>query len=99
MGASELRVAAEVDHPLIGEQRRRVQAPGHGRVIVAWKSLNTGAGAGLLRWTGGAFMAYASGLAAADEMTDVVGDHDGQGAEGELAQTRAQHGAAGQPAD
>jgi hypothetical protein len=44
MEASELRVAAEVDHLLIGEQRRRVQVPGHGRVILAWKSPNTGAG-------------------------------------------------------
>jgi hypothetical protein len=44
VGDSELRVAAEVDHLLIGEQRRRVQVPGHGRVIVAWKSPNTGAG-------------------------------------------------------
>lgn len=44
VGASELRVAAEVDHLLIGVQRRRVQVPGHGRVIVAWKSPNTGAG-------------------------------------------------------
>ena len=42
--ASELRVAAEVDHLLIGEQRRRVRVPGHGRMIVAWKSVNTGAG-------------------------------------------------------
>ena len=41
VGASELRVAAEVDHLLIGQQRRRVQVPGHGRVIVAWKSPNT----------------------------------------------------------
>lgn len=41
VGASELRVAAEVDHLLIGEQRRRVHVPGHGRVIVAWKSPNT----------------------------------------------------------
>jgi hypothetical protein len=44
VGASELWVAAEVDHLLIGEQRRRVQVPVHGRMIVAWKSLNTGAG-------------------------------------------------------
>jgi hypothetical protein len=42
--SSELRVAAEVDHLLIGEQQRRVQVPGHGRVIVAWKSPNTGVG-------------------------------------------------------
>jgi len=32
---------AEVDHLLIGEQRRRVRVPGHGRVIAAWKSPNT----------------------------------------------------------
>ena len=44
VGASEVRVAAEVEHLLIGEQRRRVQVPGHGRVIVAWKSPNTIAG-------------------------------------------------------
>jgi len=44
VGASELRVAAEVEHLLIGEQRRRVQVPGHGRVIVAWRSPNTIAG-------------------------------------------------------
>ena len=40
--ASELRVAAEVDHLLIGEQRRRVQVPGHGRVVVAWKPPSAG---------------------------------------------------------
>jgi hypothetical protein len=40
--ASELRVAAEVSHLLIGE--RRVEVPAHGRVIVAWKSQPTGRG-------------------------------------------------------
>ena len=44
VGASELCVAAEVDHLLIGEQQRRVQVPDHGRVIVAWKSPRTSAG-------------------------------------------------------
>jgi hypothetical protein len=40
--ASELQVAAEVSHLLIGE--RRVEAPAHGRVIVVWKSPATGGG-------------------------------------------------------
>jgi hypothetical protein len=40
--ASELRVAAEVSHLLIGE--RRVEVPGYGRLIVAWKSRSTGSG-------------------------------------------------------
>ena len=43
-GASELQVAAEVGHLLIGERRRRVEVPGHGRLIVAWKSRSTGSG-------------------------------------------------------
>ena len=42
VGASELRVAAEVGHLLVGE--RRVEVPGHGRLIVAWKSRSTGSG-------------------------------------------------------
>ena len=42
MEASELRVAAEVSHLLIGE--RRVEVPAHGRVIVVWKSPSTGGG-------------------------------------------------------
>lgn len=40
--ASELRVAAEVSHLLIGE--RRVEVPAHGRVIVVWKSPLTSGG-------------------------------------------------------
>lgn len=40
--ASELRVAAEVGHLLIGE--RRIEVPAHGRVIVVWKSPPTGGG-------------------------------------------------------
>ena len=40
--ASELRVAAEVSHLMIGE--RRVEVPAHGRVIVVWKSQSTGGG-------------------------------------------------------
>jgi hypothetical protein len=42
VGSSELRVAADVGHLLIGE--RRIEVPGHGRVIVAWKSRSTGCG-------------------------------------------------------
>jgi hypothetical protein len=42
VGASELQVAAEVGHLLVGE--RRVEVPGHGRLIVAWKSRSTGSG-------------------------------------------------------
>jgi hypothetical protein len=44
VGASQLRLAAEVDHLLIGVQRRRIQVPDHGRVIVAWKSPTTRTG-------------------------------------------------------
>jgi hypothetical protein len=40
--ASELQVAAEVSHLLIGE--RRVEVPAHGRVIVVWKSAAAGGG-------------------------------------------------------
>lgn len=40
VGSSELRVAAEVDHLLLGQ--RRIEVPGHGRLIVAWKSPSTG---------------------------------------------------------
>lgn len=40
VGSSELRVAAEVDHLLIGD--RRIEVPGDGRLIVAWKSQSTG---------------------------------------------------------
>jgi len=42
VGSSELEVAAEVGHLLVGE--RRVEVPGHGRLIVAWKSRPTGSG-------------------------------------------------------
>jgi hypothetical protein len=42
VGASELRVAAEVDHLLVGG--RRIDVPGHGSLIVTWKSRSTGAG-------------------------------------------------------
>jgi hypothetical protein len=42
VGSSELRVAAEVGHLLVGG--RRIEVPGHGRVIVAWKSRSTGSG-------------------------------------------------------
>jgi hypothetical protein len=42
VGASELCVAAEVDHILLGE--RRIEVPRHGRLIVAWKSRSTGNG-------------------------------------------------------
>ena len=42
VGSSELRVAAEVDHLLLGG--RRIEVPGHGRLIVAWKSRLTGCG-------------------------------------------------------
>jgi IstB-like ATP binding protein len=44
VGASEVQAAAEVDHLLIGERRRQVQMPEHGRLIVVWKSRSTGAG-------------------------------------------------------
>jgi hypothetical protein len=43
VGASELYVAAEVDHLLLGA--RRIEVPRHGRLIVAWKSRST--------WNGG----------------------------------------------
>jgi hypothetical protein len=42
VGASELRVAADVDHLLLGD--RRIEVPGYGRLIVAWKSPSTGRG-------------------------------------------------------
>jgi len=42
VGSSELRVAAEVGHLLFGG--RRIEVPGHGRLIVAWKSRSTGSG-------------------------------------------------------
>jgi hypothetical protein len=42
VGASELYLAAEVDHLLLGE--RRIEVPRHGRLIVAWKSRSTGNG-------------------------------------------------------
>ena len=42
VGASELQVAAEVGHLLVGG--RRVEVPGHGKLIVAWKSRSTGSG-------------------------------------------------------
>jgi hypothetical protein len=42
VGASELRVAAEVSHLLLGD--RRIQVPRNGRLIVAWKSRSTGNG-------------------------------------------------------
>ncbi|MDQ2876148.1 MAG: hypothetical protein M3Y33_15690 [Actinomycetota bacterium] len=42
VGASELRVAADVGHLLLGE--RRIEVRGHGRLIVAWKSRSTGSG-------------------------------------------------------
>jgi hypothetical protein len=42
VGASELQVAAEVSHLLLGE--RRIKVPGHGMLIVAWKSRYTGIG-------------------------------------------------------
>lgn len=35
-------VAAEVGHLLLGE--RRIEVPGHGMLIVAWKSRSTGSG-------------------------------------------------------
>jgi hypothetical protein len=40
--ASELQVAAEVSHLLVGE--RRLEVPAQGRVIVVWKSPSTGGG-------------------------------------------------------
>jgi hypothetical protein len=40
--ASELRVATEVSHLLIGE--RRVEVPAHGRVIMVWKTPSAGGG-------------------------------------------------------
>jgi len=42
VGSSELQVAAEVDHLLLGD--RRIEVPRHGRLIVAWKSQSTGRG-------------------------------------------------------
>jgi hypothetical protein len=42
VGASELHVAAEVDHLLLGG--RRIEVPRHGRLIAAWKSRSTGNG-------------------------------------------------------
>ena len=42
VGSSELRVAAEVGHLIVGG--RRIEVPGHGRLIVAWKSRSTGSG-------------------------------------------------------
>ena len=42
VGSSELQVAAEVSHLLLGG--RRVEVPGPGRLIVAWKSGSTGCG-------------------------------------------------------
>jgi hypothetical protein len=42
VGSSELRVAADVGHLLFGG--RRIEVPGHGRLIVAWKSRSTGSG-------------------------------------------------------
>lgn len=42
LGADELQVAAEVDHLLLGD--RRIEVPGHGRLIVVWKSPSTGCG-------------------------------------------------------
>jgi hypothetical protein len=42
VGASQLRVAAEVSHLLLGD--RRIQVPRNGRLIVAWKSRSTGNG-------------------------------------------------------
>jgi hypothetical protein len=42
VGASELRVAAEVGSLLV--DGRRVEVPGHGRLIVAWKSRSTRSG-------------------------------------------------------
>jgi hypothetical protein len=42
VGSSELRVAAEVGHLLLGQ--RRIEVPEDGRLIVAWKSPSTGCG-------------------------------------------------------
>jgi hypothetical protein len=42
VGSSKLRVAAEVGYLLLGE--RRVEVPGHGRLVVAWKSRSAGCG-------------------------------------------------------
>jgi hypothetical protein len=42
IGSNELQVAAEVDHLLVGD--RRIEVPGHGRLIVVWKSPSTGRG-------------------------------------------------------
>lgn len=42
VGSSELQVASGVSHLLAGE--RRIEVPGHGRLIVAWKSPSTGSG-------------------------------------------------------
>jgi hypothetical protein len=51
VGSSELRVAAEVGHLLVGG--RRIEVPGHGRLIVAWKSRSTGSGGGTAAHRGG----------------------------------------------
>ncbi|MFI9047015.1 hypothetical protein [Streptomyces sp. NPDC053427] len=40
VGSNELQAAAEVDHLLLGD--RRIEVPGHGRLIVVWKSPSTG---------------------------------------------------------
>lgn len=42
VGSSELRVAAEVDHLLLGD--RRIEVPRQGRLVVVWKSPSTGRG-------------------------------------------------------
>ncbi|MFK0111897.1 hypothetical protein [Streptomyces sp. NPDC091217] len=42
VGSSELRVAAEVDHLLLGD--RRIEVPRQGRLMVVWKSPSTGRG-------------------------------------------------------
>ena len=45
VGSSHLRVAAEVDHLLVGE--RRIEVPEDGRLVVAWKSPQTMFGGGV----------------------------------------------------
>jgi hypothetical protein len=40
IGSSELQLASGVSHLLVGD--RRIEVPGHGRLIVAWKSPSTG---------------------------------------------------------
>ncbi|MFF8866012.1 hypothetical protein ACF08B_28570 [Streptomyces sp. NPDC015139] len=40
VGSNELQVAVEVDHLLLGD--RRIEVPGHGRLIVVWKSPSAG---------------------------------------------------------